>query len=179
MLFRAFIPSPALYDFSPIAQKNIENYQSKLTLLAVKPYELTPTTVDPTIFDFLRHHALSSLPQDRRVILTFEHYHMDELRPKEHIEPNETSHIPKYLIIFTIRIINKNLYQPIACVFWNRQSKSLATLIQIYINALYLSGLYVISTVCIASKCFIPVVQQLADVSILLSLNVLFVESRN
>lgn len=74
--------------------------------------------------------------------------------------------VPEYFIILSIRKVNQNLHQPIACVYWNRKSKSLVDIIKIYIQALYLAGLTVVSTVCTEAMHFRLAIRKLTNVSV-------------
>lgn len=116
------------------------------------------------IFGYLKEYAARSLPQDRYVILTFEDY------PRKNVEPTSKytrskGRIPEYFIILSIRHVNHNLHQPIACVYWDRKSKNLVDIIRIYIYALHLAGLTVVCTLCTEALHFRLAIRKLTNVS--------------
>lgn len=126
---------------------------------------LTPSTVDQDIINFLKDDTAERLPQERYVILAFEDYPLLEVAPSWN-SSKVKDQVPPYFVILSIRHINSPLYQPIACIHWNRTQKDLAIFIKVYIVALsQIAGLTVVATVCPPAPHFIPVVMNLLNVS--------------
>lgn len=152
-------------------------YYNKCTLLLLKHFlfildesvDLNPFSVNKAIFKSIKEFTSESLPADRFVVLTFEDYPIKEVNPKWNTTKKKKN-IPDYCIILTIRrITTPVVHQPIACITWDRKNLNLAKCIKIYICALHIAGLTVVSTVCSHAPHFVPIVCKLLDVRITIS----------
>lgn len=118
------------------------------------------------MFAKLKDVVSTLLPRDRYVALVFDHTTLNSVSP--HLfatkkAANKVQH--KYIIAVTVRLLTCLLYQPIGCLFWNgHETKCLAELIHVYINALTDARFRVVATVCPSEYCFINVVQHMTKV---------------
>nr|XP_023026656.1 uncharacterized protein LOC111514632 [Leptinotarsa decemlineata]XP_023026657.1 uncharacterized protein LOC111514632 [Leptinotarsa decemlineata]XP_023026658.1 uncharacterized protein LOC111514632 [Leptinotarsa decemlineata] len=122
-----------------------------------------PHLISPSTYMILVEQILTLMPSQRHVILIMNEYPMNEINP-EH--PN-TPESPTDVIIFCIRFIAENIFQPIGGLLVYKhldQSAILAECVKAYITDLWKLGLFVVATVSPAFKVFKAIMSCIADI---------------
>lgn len=104
------------------------------------------------------------MPSDRNVILTMNEYELSEINPQHPINSDSPTHI----IIFCIRFIADDIFQPIGGLLIYKsedQSAILAECVKAYINDLWKLNLYVVATVSPPLDTFRGILSHLSGVS--------------
>ncbi|KAG5878638.1 hypothetical protein JTB14_008678 [Gonioctena quinquepunctata] len=122
-----------------------------------------PYLIHSTTYIILTEQILTLMPSQRNVILSMNGYALNKINPAH---PN-TSDSPTHVIIFCIRLIADDIFQPIGGLMvyeYLDQSFVIAECVKAYINDLWKMGLHVVATVSPAITIFKGIMKQIADI---------------
>lgn len=123
-----------------------------------------PYLIHSTTYALLTEQILSLMPSERNVLLAMNEYDLSEINP---MHPNTTDS-PTHIIIFCIRFVADDLFQPIGGLLIYKckdQSVILSECLKAYINDLWKLGLHVVGTVSPPFESFKGMLSHLVDVS--------------
>ncbi|KAJ8950501.1 hypothetical protein NQ318_015245 [Aromia moschata] len=118
--------------------------------------------IHSTTYVILTDQILSLMPSQRNVMLTMNEYCLNDINP---VHPNNEES-PTHVIIFCVRFIADDTFQPIGGLLIYKQedqSVLLAECLKAYINDLWKLGLYVVATVSPPFETFKGIINNLVD----------------